>query len=346
MDIFESLYAPRRFARALRAMTVAAVIAQAASSQPVPPTRTFSVRETVAARQTVAALAVTSDAVQLLVTDKAPTGRSAVLLRVDSRGNDRQWHDLKASAVALVNAGGTIAAFAPINNGLRLLQPTGDAARAMDLAGATAAATGDLSHLVRLLRNGDLAVHETDGAQIGPARVLATASILKTDSVCATCGSRLIIPSAYVFLALPGEKVAAVHRSAANFKLLDLKTGKLLRSTVLDNEDVARGRAMYAALPKPPASSNTSNPSLVFAGAARSSGDMFLLIGPFTPSEGARVIRVNTSGEIVGSLRCGYQDFRAEDGPPQFVGVNDQELYLASRAGHVRVYPLAGVSTP
>ncbi|MCB1018800.1 MAG: hypothetical protein KDC27_02675, partial [Acidobacteria bacterium] len=153
-------------------------------------------------------------------------------------------------------------------------------------------------------------------------------------------------PSAYVFSALPAGKVAAVHRGTAVLKVLDINTGKLLRSVVLGGEDVDRGRSMYGALPKPSQSSNVSQPALVISGASGPSGDMFLLIGPFTPSEGARVVRIDANGAVVSSLRCGYEGFKAEDGPPQLVAVDDKELYLASRAGHVRVYPLTAMATP
>lgn len=316
-------------------------LAHSAFSAPIQPSRTFTVRETVAVREVVAAVQAADGALQMLLTDRGPTGRSAVLLQVDRRGGNRQWRDLKAPAVSLVNAGGSVAAFNPIGNGLRLLQPVDDGANAADLTGETAAVTGDGSHLVRLLRSGDLAVHPVSGGRIGEPRIVATAAILKDKSVCANCGSELIVPSAYVFSLLPGGKVTAVHRGTGSLRVLDLTDGKLLSSVALENEDFERGRAMYAALPKQPASSNVSNPTLVIAGAADESGNLFLLVGPFAPAEGARVVRVNPQGKVTGALRCSYSDFKAADGPPQLLAAAQGELYLVSRTGYVRAYPAA-----
>jgi hypothetical protein len=315
----------------------AAVLPILASASPLKPARRFSVKTTVAIREVVAAAVVNHNKVHLLITDRGLTGRSAILLETDTYGADPQWRDLNVAAHGLVKAGTSIAASLPILNGVRVLQPATDEFRATDLTGLTANATGTGSRLIRLLGNGDLAVHDVGGGHVSAPRILPTSTDLKIQEA----------PGAYTICPLPGDRLAIVHRSSASFKIVDLNTSRVLVSLVLDNEDLRRGRAMFAKQQESFAAmrANSSNPALILGGDVHSSGDMFFLTGPFTPAEGARVLRVNSKGAVVASLRCLYPAFNPDDGPPQFVGVNNDDLYLISSRGHISVYSLSSATT-
>ncbi len=322
---------------------------QSAAANTVEPLRTFSFRAEVAIRETVAATVVGNNRINLLITDRAPTGRSGILLNADSYGRDQKGVDLKGPAHGLVQSGSLVKALAPVLGGIRLLEPSAGDVHTVDLTGVTAATTGSESHLVRLLGTGDIAVHSVAGRKLAASRLLPTAAEFKVQGACATCGNeKLVTQGAYVLCSLPGNRVAATHRSSARLKVVDLNTGKVLLSVDLDNEDLRRGRAMFARQQEAllTVRANPSNPSLVLSGAAHSSGDMFFLIGPFAPSEGARVIRVTPNGAVVSSIRCSYSAFKPENGPPQFLGINEDDLYLISSRGHVNVYSIANSAAP
>ncbi|MCC6589563.1 MAG: hypothetical protein IT168_22895 [Bryobacterales bacterium] len=308
------------------------------------PTRSFSLRATVAVRETIAAAIAADSRLHVLITDQAPTGRSAILLDTETDGSNQQWVDLKVPAHSLVRAGSFSVALAPAMNGLRILQPAGGLVRSTDFAGITAQAVGTESQFIRLLATGDLAVHDVVRTSIGPARILSTSPELKIQQACATCATeKMVAQGAYVVSVLPQNRIAVTHRSLAHLKIIDLSTGKVLSSAVLDNEDVRRGRAMFARQQEAAVNMrvNPSNPSIIVAGAAHSSGDMFFLVGPFTPAEGARVIRVSSGSGLVSSIRYAYPRFDPEQGPPRFLAVEQDHVYLISSKGHVNVYPIS-----
>ena len=331
--------------RILKAAVWLSLTAQIAFPVTVAPTRSFSLHANVIIRETVAAAEVDGGKLYFLITDRGPEGRSAILLEADGHGRNVLWQDLKTSANLLTRVGSGIAAIAPIPNGLRVLRPTGGDPAATDLTGHTALAIGSESQLVRLLGSGDIAVQTAIGVQLGAPRILATSADLKVDNACSTCGAgKVIVQGVYVLSRIDAKRVMFVHRSSAAVKVVDLETGKLISSGVLANEDIDRGRAMFANRPRPPASmaGRTGNPTLIIAGAAHPSGDTFLLVGPFTPAEGARVIRVSPNGHVLESLRCMYPAFKPADGPPDFLEIDNDELYLITRAGHVNVYSVSG----
>ena len=136
--------------------------------------------------------------------------------------------------------------------------------------------------------------------------------------------------------------LAVVHRGSAVLKVIDLDASTIVASVTLDTEELRRGRAMYARQQEsfPASASRTSHPSLIVGGTAHSSGDMLLLVGPFTPAEGARVVRISADGAVVHSLRCLYPAFNPNDGPPQFVASDGDNLLLITQAGRVNSYRL------
>lgn len=314
----------------------------AAASDPLVPAITINLRTTVSLRETVAAAAIGDNKVSLLITDQAPVGRSAILLRMDATGANREWTDLKVPADDLVAAGSFVAALAPVRGGLRVLQSVGGAVQSTDLAGVTAVTVGDGSHLIRLLANGDLAVHDLDSGGIAPPRVLLAAA-LDVPERCAQCDpAKFAGRGTYTVCPLPGGRLAVIGRSSASMTILDLHNSKVALRTVLDGGAISRGRTMYANYQKNirDAGGEPPNPSLILAGATHRSGDMFLLAGPFAPAEGARVIRVNSNGAVTASMRCAYPAFDPQCGAPRFIGLNGDDLYLVTSRGLINIYKL------
>ena len=221
-------------------LAAAFVVPYRVSANELDPVRTLNLQTTVAVRETVAAVAVRDNKTYLLVTDRAPTGRSAILVETDTHGRQPQWQDLKVPAGALVKAGSFVAALSPIPGGLRLLEPMGGEIRSTDLTGLTASTVGSGSRLVRLLGNGDLAVHDVSARGLSSPRHLATSAELKVPEACATCGTeKFTFQGSHVICMLPGDRLALVHRSSASIKIVDLNTSRVIVSRVLNNEDLS-----------------------------------------------------------------------------------------------------------
>ncbi|MCZ2147420.1 MAG: hypothetical protein LC126_06565 [Bryobacterales bacterium] len=327
-------------------LKVAGLSFAAASDQitSITPTTTVNLRTTVALRETVAAAIIGDNKLSLLITDQAPTGRSGILLQMDATGANQKWTDLKVPADDLVIAGSFVAALAPVHKGLRVLQSVGGGVQSTDLTGMTAVTVGSSSRLIRLLASGDLAVHDLGVNGIAPPRVLPMATVLKVPEACAKCGAAKFVGRwTYAVCPLPGDRLAVVQRSSGNLKILDLNNSKVTLTTLLNGDDITRGKKMYANYQEKirvAGGEDPLNPSLVLAIAAHASGDMFLLVGPFAPVEGARVIRVNSNGAVIASLRCAYPAFDAQYGAPQFIGLNGDDLYLVTSRGLINIYRL------
>jgi|GEM_PF-4725131 len=305
------------------------------------PTRTLSLQPTVTTiRNTVAGVALQEGKMHLLVMDGRPSGRSAILVEAGTAGGNPTWRDLERGANLLVRNGGSVTALARVPSGLQVVGEGGGTAE--EIPGDTVLVVGVESRLVRLLSNGDVAVHDAEGSGFGAPRILPTAAKLKVSSECPTCGAAAmrVSPGSYVLSPIGSGRVAFVGRSSASFHVLDLESGQMTVSTTLAHVDLSHGLAKFSNRPQPPPDSRPLNPMLVIAGDAHESGDTFLLIGPFTPTEGARVIQVDPDGRVVGSFRCTYPGFKPEDGPPRFLGVAGDELYLITPRGHVNVYAL------
>lgn len=299
-----------------------------ADAQQLMPAATVNLNTYVALREIAGDAVVGDDRVVLLIRDQGLTGRSAIVLEVDGNGGNARWTDLKAPADSLVMVGNSVAAIAPVRNGVRLLQPAGDGVQSSELEGPTAASVGVGSRLVRLLRSGDLAVQDVGEGGIGAARVPAMAAPAQFSG-----------RGTYLLLPLDGERVAVVERGSGKLKILDLRNAKVELAADLEGEDIRRGKAMYAYhLDKIRARGEEApNPIVIVSAASNLAGELFLVAGPVGYAEGVRVVRA-VNGKVTGTLRLALPGFRMEYGSPKFLGVSGDRLYLITSRGWMNIY--------
>ena len=309
------------------------------------PTRSFRVQPADVEREAVAAAVTGPDRISFLLTDRAPTGRSAILLETDANGVEQRRLDLAAPAYGLAAGGSFLAALSAHRDSTGVLMIGDSKVRTIDLVGLTAQATGNGSRLIRVLGSGDLAVHPVEANNIQAGRTIATAKDLKTPEACVTCSPKgVVAQGAYVAVPLPANRLAVIHRSTAVLKVIDLDASAGPAASVpLDNDELRWGRSMFARQQESAAAvgANAAHPTLIVAGAAHPSGDILLLVGPFTPTDGARVIRVSPEGSLVESLRCGYPNFNPNDGPPRYIGLDGDDMNLITVRGQVNTYSLS-----
>lgn len=305
------------------------------------PVHSMDLRPLVALRETVAAVAASPEKLYLLLTDNAPTGRSAILVEADRRAGTTLWRDLGAPADSLTVAAGHVVASAPIPKGLRILRPVGNAMQAVDLPGATAAVGGGDGLFVRLLSSGELAVH--DPANMRSFQRLLPSVHFDSSHTCHTCGPEASISrGAFLVFPLPSNRVAVVERTTAHLRVLALGTGKLELSVALTHPHILASRNRNVAyLEKIVAAGGNANVAVISGGAIHSSGDFFLLLAPFHPAEGARVLRIDPRGQIASSFECLYPGFKPEEGPPSFLTAQGNDLYLVSARGKVMAFRIS-----
>lgn len=305
------------------------------------PVRSFDLRTLVALRETVGAVTAWQQKIYLLITDKAPTGRSAILVETDPQGGVTLWRDLGAPADGLTVAADQVVALAPIPKGLRILQSVGSAVQALDLAGGTAAVGGDDGVFVRLLSSGDLAVHDPRDLRLFQ-RLSALRDLTRLHT-CIPGGPQAGIPrGAYLLFRLPSNRMALLERNTAQLEVLDLRTGALELSVALTHPHLSASRDRNVAyLQKILAGGGSVNVATISAAATHSSGDLFLLLAPFHPVEGARVLRVNARGQVASSFECQYPSFTPEDGPPSFLTLAGNHLYLVSARGKIMAFRIS-----
>lgn len=318
--------------------TAALLLSTAVHATVLQPERSVDLRTFVALRETVAAAAAWQGKLYLLVTDRAPTGRSAILVEAGLRDGATLWRDVGTPADDLAVARNHLVASAPMPNGLRILRLGGNTVQPLDVAGATAAMSGSDGQLVRLLSSGELAIH--DATSLSSFERVIPSVDLKGSDTSLSCGPGPGIPRGpYLVFQLPSDRIALAERTTAQLHIFARRTGRLEWSVVLTHPDIVESRTRNAAyFRKVVAGGGNAAVALISAGASHTCGDFFLLLAPFHPSEGARIVRVNPQGQVTFSYRCMYPGFNPEDGPPGFLTVHDGTLYLVSARGKVMTF--------
>lgn len=146
---------------------------------------------------------------------------------------------------------------------------------------------------------------------------------------------------------LPGGRLLLVDRADGSFTMIRLedKTANLVPSKSTDVQNaIALSRKLAAGANAAPGAAetsggccNTGRTAVAYASAADPAGGIYLGLSPYKPTEGAPIIQMRDNGQPVRLIRCLLVSPHAT---PQYIGVVNQTLVLASHWGVISTYNL------
>jgi hypothetical protein len=283
---------------------------------------------------TIHDFAVRGDGLYFLI--RTGTDQDWRILQTDAHGESSNLVNLLPGYydTIAVRESGEIAVYRPSEHGhtVSVLSRAGSEVATYDLKGPVHSMCFVNDHLVALFRDGTF--QEVASADEGRLGGLSTLRVTLAE---APIG----------LLALPDGRLAAWNRANAGLTLLDPSSGTTAQYR-LSAPEIDSGIAAYALQREDFAKQSQPGQEMmtglaVPGCAAGENGNIFALVSPYNFSEGARVLELTATGQLVRSLRCKLPPLNADTSrtlSPASLGLVRGKLVLVDRRGSLAVYSL------